>query len=55
MQKPLSSEDLIREVKRALAFRSHALSHVGPIRDERLASDVRRRDIVRWQGRRVAL
>jgi len=55
MQKPVSSEDLIREVKRALAFRDQTLSHAKAIRDARLDIDVRRRDIVRWKGQRIAL
>jgi len=55
MQKPISSDDLIREVKRALAFRDQAVSQIKAIRDPRLDIDVRRRDIVRWNGQRVSL
>ena len=55
MQKPISSEDLIREVRRALAFRNEAKANALSIRDPRLDIDVLRKDIVRWNGKRVNL
>jgi len=55
MQKPISPDDLIREVKRALAFRDQAISQIKAIRDPRLDIDVLRRDIVRWHEKRVSL
>jgi DNA-binding response OmpR family regulator len=55
MQKPISSEDLIREVRRALAFRNEAKSLALSIRDPRLDIDVLRKDMVRWNDKKIGL
>jgi DNA-binding response OmpR family regulator len=55
MQKPVTREELIREVKRALAFRKDVKAISASVSDSRLDIDVRRQDIVRWNGMRVNL
>jgi DNA-binding response OmpR family regulator len=55
MQKPISSEDLIREVRRALAFRNEVRANSAAVKDPRLDIDVFRKDIVKWNGKRVTL